>query len=293
MNIKAPEDDMTLVNDAEFQKSGDSTVSNSKLALAVTINAPQEVARANVIIFGQAGVGKSSLVNMLAGHDVAETSDDTTGCMFESKKYAIDTIPSGPPITLWDTTGLNEGHPGSRAVQTAISNLYNLSRSLHGVNLLVYCVRGRINETTIKNYEMLKTFCEGKVPVALVVTGLESIEDRDAWWQKNKVFYTRAGLVFKDHACVVTTKGPYDEGRYAYEDDYGKSTTAVQAMIARACLPTPWRARRGWFSVLAAPIARMLLAGPPFDSRTLYNALKQNGIPEEDALEVARAYRRS
>jgi predicted GTPase len=43
----------------------------------------------NIVIFGQTGAGKSSIINMLAGKPVAEVSECASGCTSSNKRYSI------------------------------------------------------------------------------------------------------------------------------------------------------------------------------------------------------------
>ncbi|KZP27761.1 hypothetical protein FIBSPDRAFT_853310 [Athelia psychrophila] len=194
---------------------------------------------ANVIIFGQSGSGKSSLVNMIAGRDVARISASTVGCTASSQSYDVD-IPGPLKIKLWDTAGLNESNEGSVSSARAIAAICKLVRDLEldpaGLSLLVYCVRGRIHETTVMNYNMIRSVCHGKIPIALVVTGLEH-EDRKKWWDDNQPGFTKRGMDFEHHACVVTCKGPKRDGSFLYAKQHEESTQVVQEMIRGVCQP--------------------------------------------------------
>ena len=113
----------------------------------------QIVQPANVIIFGEAGAGKSSLINLIRDDNAATTASSAEGCTFESKSY--DVTIGNTKIRLWDTAGLNEGDYGKVDLKRAIAGLYNLATNLqNGVSLLVYCIRGRITRATVANYMM-------------------------------------------------------------------------------------------------------------------------------------------
>ena len=66
----------------------------------------ERTATRNIIIFGQTGAGKSSIINMLAGSGVAEVSDSASGCTSSNKRYSIPREDNN--YTFWDTPGLNE-----------------------------------------------------------------------------------------------------------------------------------------------------------------------------------------
>jgi GTPase SAR1 family protein len=43
----------------------------------------------NIILFGETGVGKSSIINMLQGEEVATTSNGAYGCTSESSRHEV------------------------------------------------------------------------------------------------------------------------------------------------------------------------------------------------------------
>ncbi|OJA17865.1 hypothetical protein AZE42_05901, partial [Rhizopogon vesiculosus] len=94
----------------------------------------------NIIVFGESGVGKSSIINMLMGEPVAAVSNQAVGCTYESTKFRA-TI-ADKEVMLYDTAGLNEAEAGTVSPEQAIENLRSLVTELKTVNLLVYCIRG-------------------------------------------------------------------------------------------------------------------------------------------------------
>ncbi|KAF7982833.1 hypothetical protein HWV62_25788 [Athelia sp. TMB] len=236
-------------------------------------------------------MGKSSLVNMIAGRDrpLARTSDSAVGTTFSSDPYHVD-WPGGPPITLWDTAGLNESETGKVDPKKAISNIYELTRTLNGVDLLVFCLRGKITNNAVRNYNMFNSFCDGKVPIVLVVTGMEhrSPTDTQIWWKENSKAFDRAGIHVVDHACVATLKLP---GR---EADYKTWTEMVRGMIERRCLPTPWTMESdNWFVMVVTKLLEALFDGPSERSKKLYKGLMMHGISRVDARRVVKEYEAS
>ena len=162
----------------------------------------------NVVIFGDSGVGKSSLINMLAGGKPAATSNGVLGCTFQSRQYTI-TI-NGEKVNIWDTAGLDEGTRGRVQPETAEKNLSKLLRELrtaNGIHLLVYCIRGpSVRKSLARNYTIFySAMCRKKVPIVAVVTGLEneptSMED---WWTKGEKELAKYKMRFDAHACVTT-----------------------------------------------------------------------------------------
>lgn len=195
---------------------------------------------------------------MLAGEPVSKTSNQAAGCTFSSQSYVIEPNPMNPisakPIDsvakkyrVWDTAGLNEGNDGNVPTQEAFENLCNLVHE-RGVNLLVFCMRGpRFKEISRVNYDLFwGIVCQGKVPIVVVVTGLEEEEIMDQWWDRNKTEFERRGMEFKGHACVTTTKGKKNrEGKHLLEREYSESQRKVWHLIEKSYNPEPWQAGGG------------------------------------------------
>ncbi|KAF8137281.1 P-loop containing nucleoside triphosphate hydrolase protein [Boletus edulis] len=162
----------------------------------------------NIIIFGEAGVGKSSVINLIAGQRRAHISNDALGCTFQYQRHIITL--DGMLFAFWDTTGLDEGSEGTVPAKVAEGNLRTLMHSLAhsgGIHLVIYCIRGtRLTKALKHNYDLFYTaVCRKKVPIALVVTGLEYQQgNTETWWDENKAALQRCGMWFDAHACVTT-----------------------------------------------------------------------------------------
>lgn len=172
-----------------------------RVALFTSIERPEH---RNIVIFGETGTGKSSIINMLADGDVASTSNHPEGCTFESKAYPI-TI-DGVSYTIWDTAGLNEAEAGTVPAGVALHHLQDLVGNLSagGLSLLVYCIRGSRYRDILKvNYDLFwGIICRGEVPIVLVVTGLENEVPMDGWWDENEKQFTRRDMKFSGHASL-------------------------------------------------------------------------------------------
>jgi small GTP-binding protein len=62
----------------------------------------------NIVLFGETGAGKSSLVNLVTKKHMAPTSRDSTGCTTQTNVYdlSIESIPSSSlKVKLYDTPG--------------------------------------------------------------------------------------------------------------------------------------------------------------------------------------------
>ena len=198
----------------------------------------------NVVVFGQTGVGKSSLINMMARQTIAKVSSQAAGCTPSIQKYSIQSD-AGDTYTFWDTPGLNEGEDGNVPAQEAFKHLSRLVGQA-AINLIIYCVRGsRFTDIARVNYDLFYgIICEGKVPIVLVVTGLELENDMDLWWDYNKKVVQRMGMAFEGHACVTTTKGRDD----IFKEKFLVSEGRVWALVKEHCNPISWTPRKEWLA---------------------------------------------
>ncbi|OAX32309.1 hypothetical protein K503DRAFT_727146, partial [Rhizopogon vinicolor AM-OR11-026] len=118
----------------------------------------------NIVIFGEAGSGKSSVVNVIAQNQVAATSGSAAGCTFRYERHEVEI--SGENFVLFDTVGLDEGTTGNGLLRELTSPKSD------GISLLVYCVRGvRVSRALLRNYNLFySAICRKKVPIVVVVT---------------------------------------------------------------------------------------------------------------------------
>lgn len=183
----------------------------------------------NIILFGETGVGKSSVVNLIAGRTVAEVSPDVEGCTLQSKEYKFDV--GSIRVSIWDTVGLEEPEVGVDGYIPAIEKAWLLIKRLReagGVDLLLFCIRAnRVTMTTQSNYRLFyEVLCGQQVPIALVITHLEREVDMEDWWTRNHKSIEKYGIKCAGHACVTgipDNRGP--------EGKYGKSQKAVLNLL--------------------------------------------------------------
>jgi len=168
-----------------------------------------------IILFGESGVGKSSIVNMIAQCDIAKVSHNESGCTLQATPYYVALEERDGVIkefVIYDTVGFNEDGDGAVENSNAIANLFSLLKSLQaGVSLLIFCMRGpRKNDTVHKNWRLFhEIICREKVPIILAITGLEDWEDghMDKWWLKNRGEFEKDNIIPNDVACITAIRG--------------------------------------------------------------------------------------
>ena len=151
----------------------------------------------DIILLGEIGVGKSSLINLVAREDVAEVSSDTIGCTRTTTKYAVEE--RGQTFHLWDTPGLVDPQMGDKSFVEPIDIIQKLIHSLgngKGPDLVLFCIDNLRPTTAFKrNYHIFHKFiCSSKVPFALAVTKLEGDQGADKWWNQYGSSIRRYGI---------------------------------------------------------------------------------------------------
>lgn len=208
------------------------------------MSSPSSTPPHNIIIFGSSGCGKSSIINMLHGEDIAPVSSGARGCTFESKPYTI--IIDGREYRIHDTAGLDEGAAGKVSSKEAISKLYQLLRNLEGgVVLLIYCMRGpRLTDAIQRNYRIFyEGFCSKKVPIVVAVTGLEDVEPQmESWWtdgdEPGGKAFAKYGMHFDGHACITASRGKKNRNVEEYEES---KRVLEQLIVDKHQKGKPWK----------------------------------------------------
>lgn len=191
----------------------------------------------NIVFAGECGTGKSSLINLIIGRDVAKTSNDTAACTTEVQSYKVSI--DGCNLELWDTPGFDEGsttRPNTRSSEALVKSLFRI-KNKGRIHLLVYCMQGsRAKAAHLKHYEIIRDLLSPAVPVVAIVTRLERYQDHmEDWWSNNAQELASHGMNFADHACI-TTVPDYHKLPRSFQERLIYSQRTVRDMIHRNCL---------------------------------------------------------
>ena len=212
----------------------------------------------NVIVFGESGGGKSSVINMLNGNPPLPLNDGAEGVV-ENHATRTKTI-SGQTYRVFETVSINKPGRGwlgrtRNDTRAAKEQLIKIIKGLNtGLNLLVYVMRaGEIMKTAADNYRLFHdVVCEGRVPIVVVITKLELRVDEpggmDHWWIENKPAFDELDLKFEDHACITATRGKPSSGEYTEQDLYDRSKEKVERLISNSC-GEAWK-KESWASTV-------------------------------------------
>ena len=175
------------------------------------------IVKGNVLVLGNSGVGKSTLINAVLGTDVAAASFGTEGTTKELKIYGPDL--DGAPFNLIDSVGFEPNWFKARQAISAVK-AWSKSSAKDGnedtqINIVWFCIDGcsaKLFPETVEN--MTKAISMWKnIPVIVVITKSFSKPD----WEKNIQMIRDAFTKAKKYHCNV--KGIFPVVAQIYEID--------------------------------------------------------------------------
>ncbi|OAX35954.1 hypothetical protein K503DRAFT_696057 [Rhizopogon vinicolor AM-OR11-026] len=249
----------------------------------------------NVVLFGETGAGKSSVVNLMAGEEKAATSPDMQRCTMTWKEYPIAF--DGYEYRVFDTIGLQDPHLGVDDYLDAIVNARNLIMKLDdegGIDLLLFCVRaGSKGLTTVQNNYRLfhEWLCEKKVPIVLVLTGLEGDNNMEDWWIGHKDVFDKYEISIDDHVCITAANKLDGSHQHLYEE----SRRLVRKLVKEHTHDRPedgWKGGEGWFRRFTRKLRQLPVGNFTLKKKDVETILTQRcGMPREAAVELAKQVR--
>ena len=174
--------------------------------------ASKEKKMGNVLVIGNSGVGKSTLINAVLGEEVAATGWGTHGT---TEKLEIYTSPDKKvPFRIIDTIGfepsLYKQIKAIKAVQDWSKECAKEGKEDNAINVIWFCVDGtsaKLFPETIANLSRATTMWKS-VPIIVVITKSYSVPDRE----KNKDMVAAA---------------------FAKQEKHGKNLKAIIPVVAQ------------------------------------------------------------
>jgi GTP-binding protein EngB required for normal cell division len=194
-----------------------------------------------ILVVGQTGVGKSSVINLLIGSNEAKISDSGVGCTFNYQVY--ESTDEYDTFHLIDTVGLNEASDGKVSAKRAMKMLtLFLKNNQEGINCLLFIMqKGRITDSFEKNYKLFsEDLLLGKVPTILCITHCENDEPMDKWLHNAS---NRNAILQYGFKAVICGTSIEPTGRFASEHEKLRVDTRKQlwATMNERMLKEPYR----------------------------------------------------
>lgn len=182
----------------------------------------EEMERGNVLLIGNSGVGKSTLINAIVGKEAAETGRGSEGTTKELQLYPADEV----GLMLVDTAGFEPAILKKAKIVRDVQkwSKKSVSEDDHSINAIWFCVDGtssKLFEETIKNF-MKATNIWKTVPIVVVITKSYSVPEREQNIKMVKDIFSKmkkSGARVKDVIPVVAA--PYVLNDDAFAPPYG------------------------------------------------------------------------
>jgi GTP-binding protein EngB required for normal cell division len=239
----------------------------------------------NIIVFGETGAGKSSVINMLDGSPNAPVSNGAAAAAVQDICYQR-TI-GEKTFNVFDTAGFNQGAAGTVSPPEAIKMLHNLCLRDDGISLLVFVMRApAIPSTAHQIYKIFyEIVCDKKIPIVIVITGLEMDGDMDEWFANNEEAFREQGMTFKGNACITAMNIPVGGRTNAYEESKKKVERLILDHVTKEPLKIHGPSRKSWFADVVGRVAAML--GLKSTASDLRQLLKTCRLTDQAAKQLA------
>ncbi|KAG6373733.1 hypothetical protein JVT61DRAFT_5873 [Boletus reticuloceps] len=170
----------------------------------------------NIVVVGETGVGKSSIINLVVGTDSAVATSDVRAATVGTSYHDWNLLQS-QTFRLWDTPGLGPSLSGGTSSKHALNALRSLLTELGrdaGVHLLIVCFRGgrRVTKSNKQAYDTILALRDRAcpdTPLVAVITELERkynprddvLVSMDQWWHANAGDMSDLCMIFNGHAA--------------------------------------------------------------------------------------------
>ncbi|KAI6011282.1 hypothetical protein EDC04DRAFT_778045 [Pisolithus marmoratus] len=156
----------------------------------------------SIMVLGEIGVGKSSVVNLIAGENIAEVSPNANVCTRRTIKY--DATVESMRMHIWEVSGFNQPGDGLKWNATDfMERLGPLLKAKASVDTIPFCMRGlKLTTVTMRIFELIDDIFGGRIPIVLVINHLEREREMEDWWERNG--HKLGGSMSRTkHVCVT------------------------------------------------------------------------------------------
>jgi len=253
----------------------------------------------HVLVFGSAGVGKTSVINELTGQKKT-VGNGAKGVTFETTGFE-PIVRNNKRYKFWDTVGLNEpsiqkesspATSGKESLKLLISFLKNHKE---GLNLLIMVNKGRLLSQHVNNYLLFYEKMTGrKIPIICVVTQCEDSEPISNWINEagNRDAFDQNGLVFANIVCTSFAQSKKPKLEETYKEYREESALRVWQSIENICLELPvnFVGKSFWPIIISMWnfICSYLPLFSPYKSRSVRQILLNTGLSEKEADQLSQ-----
>ncbi|KAI6107683.1 hypothetical protein EDD16DRAFT_1712192 [Pisolithus croceorrhizus] len=189
----------------------------------------------NVLVMGEIGSGKSAVVNLLVGKEVAKVSPHAWPCTLRTIRHetTIQMQETWTTVHIWEVVGFNQPEEMTRKDSgTALDmDLDPLLQAKAGVDVVLFCIRGsRLKNAPTRIIGSVSNVFRRCVPVVPVINCLERERNTEDWWDRNVERVKSMGLGETEHACIT---GLQD---VKYKDKAMQSRASLVAILERRYL---------------------------------------------------------
>ena len=150
-----------------------------------------------VVLLGESGVGKTSIINQFTTNEFLDEQISTTGASFSSKSFFFDELNKELTFEIWDTAG-----------QEKYRSLSKMFYKNAGVAILVYDITNKNSFEELKNFWVVQLREYGPKDIIIAVSGnkcdldTEQVDEEDVrnYSKENKFLFKKTSA--KIHSSI-------------------------------------------------------------------------------------------
>jgi small GTP-binding protein len=147
-----------------------------------------ETESCKVVLLGESGVGKTSIISQLMEQQFSEDQTSTTGATFSTKTMELDSFNKAICFEIWDTAGQEK--------YRALTKMFYKDAS---IAILVYDITRSESFEELKNYwaHQIREQAPKKIVVAVAANKCDLYEEEKVDEEKGRAFAKEIGALFR------------------------------------------------------------------------------------------------